>query len=64
MLRSPLRLLVSAMKQRPNNREAIIPAIAYIWLAFYALAVVHSFVSPRQQSIRLRRLKRLLLVSS
>jgi len=39
------------MKQRPNNREAIIPAIAYIWLAFYALAVVHSFVSPRQQSI-------------
>ena len=51
MLRSPLRLLASAMKQRPNNREAIIPAIAYIWLAFYALAVVHSFVSPRQQSI-------------
>jgi hypothetical protein len=35
------------MRQHPKNREAIIPAVAYIWLAFYALAVVHSFVSPR-----------------
>ena len=37
------------MRQHPNNREVIIPAVAYIWLAFYALAVVHSFVSPRAQ---------------
>ena len=35
------------MRQHPKNREAIIPAVAYIWLAFYALAVAHSFVSPR-----------------
>ena len=35
------------MPQHPNTREALIPAVAYIWLAFYALAVVHSFVSPR-----------------
>lgn len=35
------------MHPRPTSREAIIPAVAYIWLAFYGLAVVHSFVSPR-----------------
>ena len=35
------------MRQHPNNREVIIPAVAYIWLAFYALAVVYSLVSPQ-----------------
>jgi hypothetical protein len=34
------------MRQHPKTREAIIPAVAYIWLAFYALAVVHSVVNP------------------
>ena len=29
------------MRHISDNREAIIPAVAYIWLAFYALAVVH-----------------------
>lgn len=37
------------MRQHPKNRDAIIPAAAYLWLAFYALAVAHSFVSPRPQ---------------
>ena len=35
------------MRPHPKNREAIIPAVAYVWLAFYALAIVHSVVSPR-----------------
>src|SRR5262245_60829330 len=32
---------------RPQGEQAIIPAIAYVWLAFYALAVTHSIVTPR-----------------
>jgi hypothetical protein len=39
------------MRQHPNTREAFIPAVAYIWLAFYALAVVHSFVSAQPSAM-------------
>ena len=35
------------MRLRPQGEQAIIPAIAYVWLAFYALAVTHSIVTPR-----------------
>jgi hypothetical protein len=35
------------MHPLPHKQNAIFPAIAYIWLAFYLLAVGHSLVSPR-----------------
>ena len=35
------------MRLRPQGEQAIIPAVAYVWLAFYALAVMHSIVAPR-----------------
>jgi hypothetical protein len=34
------------MRPLPDKQEAIIPAAAYIWLAFYLLAVGHSFLNP------------------
>lgn len=35
------------MRPRPHTHEAIVPAIAYIWLAFYMLAITHALISPR-----------------
>jgi hypothetical protein len=39
------------MRQHQNSREVIIPAVAYIWLAFYALAMVYSFVSAQPSTM-------------
>lgn len=50
LARHSLHLREKPMHEPPKSREGTIAAVACIWLAFYALAVVHSFVSPRSQA--------------